>query len=382
MSKLFEYTIHKETDEPVPFCWKVLAATFATGMLLAIMAVCASCESAQADPVTKGAEVMLTLHLSLPGDKENIGTRAISANEESAVDISQLKVLVFKVENTSEVFCYEAPPITLQAGKYIVTLRQSQAGETYRLVVIANAGSKLPYIPERTLKSDALKMITFDATGKWNANSSTDYKPIPMWGEATAAQAITATTNLGSITLLRALARIDVGCALSGETAAGLANFSLKSISVYRTKSKGYVAPVNGGTITNNVVTSVSIPSDAGANGALAYTCSDGKSLIRTIYVAEVAQGSSSSDNVFLVVGGTYAGATHYYRVDLTSSGSYIPLKRNCRYIVNIKAVSNTGYATEAAALTGDKTLDIATSVSAEAWSAETAAGSGTITLP
>lgn len=62
--------------------------------------------------------------------------------------------------------------------------------------------------------------------------------------------------------------------------------------------------------------------------------------------------------------------------------GSYIPLKRNCRYIVNIKAVSNTGYATEAAALTGDKTLVIATSVSAEAWGGQTAAGSGTITMP
>ena len=48
-----------------------------------------------------------------------------------------------------------------------------------------------------------------------------------------------------------------------------------------------------------------------------------------------------------------------------------------------IKAVSNAGYATEADALTGNKTLVIAASVSAEAWGGETAAGSGgTITLP
>lgn len=135
-----------------------------------------------------------------------------------------------------------------------------------------------------------------------------------------------------------ALARIDVGCALSGETAAGLSGFTLKTVSVYRTKNKGYAAPVNGGTITGNVVASVSIPPDAGTNGALTYTCPDGKSLIRTIYVAETPQGSSRDNNVCLVVGGTYAGSTHYYRVDLTSGGSYIPLKRNCRYIVNIKA--------------------------------------------
>lgn len=203
-----------------------------------------------------------------------------------------------------------------------------------------------------------------------------------MWGETTATQAITPATSLGNITLLRSLARIDVGCMLNGETAAGISGFTLKTVSVYRTKNKGYAAPVNGGTITDNVVASVSIPPDAGTNDALTYTCTDGKSLIRTIYVAETPQGNGRDNNVCLVVGGTYAGSTHYYRVDLTSRGSYIPLKRNCRYIVNIKAVNNAGYTTEAAALTGDKTLVIATSISAEAWSGQTSAGSGTITMP
>ena len=100
------------------------------------------------------------------------------------------------------------------------------------------------------------------------------------------------------------------------------------------------------------------------------------------IYVAETEQGSSKDNNVCLVIGGTYTGGTNYYRVDLTSSGSYIPIKRNCRYIVNIKTVSNAGYSTEAEALKGDKTLVIASSVSAEAWGSEADGGSGTITLP
>lgn len=103
-------------------------------------------------------------------------------------------------------------------------------------------------------------MITFDAAGIWNATGTTSYSRFPMWGETAAAQAITPATSLGNITLLRALARIDVGCALSGETAAGLSGFTLKTVSVYRTKNKGYAAPVNGGTITGNVVASVSIP--------------------------------------------------------------------------------------------------------------------------
>jgi urocanate hydratase len=45
----------------------------------------------------------------------------------------------------------------------------------------------------------------------------------------------------------------------------------------------------------------------------------------------------------------------------------------------NIKDGSNV---MAAAALTGDKTLVIATSISAEAWSGQTSAGSGTITMP
>ena len=324
-------------------------------IVLALLA----CDNGQPGTLTDNGEVMLTLRISLPTATDgSTATRAITSNEENAIDIAQLKVLVFKANSSTETFSYEAPQIQLQNEKYIVTLKQSLIGEKYRLVVIANAGKKLPVIQDNTAKNDVLKMITFDATGMWNATGTTNYSRFPMWG------------------------RIDVGCMLNGETAAGISGFTLKTVSVYRTKNKGYAAPVNGGTITDNVVASVSIPPDAGTNDALTYTCTDGKSLIRTIYVAETPQGNGRDNNVCLVVGGTYAGSTHYYRVDLTSRGSYIPLKRNCRYIVNIKAVNNAGYTTEAAALTGDKTLVIATSISAEAWSGQTSAGSGTITMP
>ncbi len=350
--------------------------------MTAVIALSACADGGRPELPGDGGEVTLLLRLSLPGAEGEIPTRAITATEEKAIDIGQLKVLAFKADGATETFAYEAPQVRLQGGKYMVTLRQSPAGKKYRLVVIANAGKKLPVIPEGTPKNDALRMITFSAAGVWKTTGTTNYTPFPMWGETAAAQAITASTSLGGITLLRSLARIDVGCTISGETATGVKGFDLKSVSVYRTKNKGYVAPVDGGTITGNVVTNVSVPADAGANGALTYTATDEKSLIRSIYVAETPQGSSRDNCVCLVVGGTYAGGTYYYRVDLTSGGSYIPLKRNCRYIVNIKGVTNVGYTTEAAALTGNKTLVIATSVSAEAWGADTAAGSGTITLP
>ena len=112
---------------------------------------------------------MLTLRISLPTATDgSTATRAITSNEENAIDIAQLKVLVFKANSSTETFSYEAPQIQLQNEKYIVTLKQSLIGEKYRLVVIANAGKKLPVIQDNTAKNDVLKMITFDATGMWN----------------------------------------------------------------------------------------------------------------------------------------------------------------------------------------------------------------------
>ena len=173
-----------------------------------IVTMLASCDTAQLEI----PEVQLTLRLSLPETGEYARTRAITADEENAIDIEQLKVLVFKVEGTSELFAYETPQIQLQANRYTVTLKQSQAEEKYRLVVIANAGKQLPAIQENTPKDEVLRKITFSASGNWNTAGPSDYTPFPMWGESTTAQSITSATTLGSITLLRALARIDVGC--------------------------------------------------------------------------------------------------------------------------------------------------------------------------
>ena len=337
----------------------------------------ASCDTEQLEI----PEVQLTLRLSLPETGEYARTRAITADEENAIDIEQLKVLVFKLEGTSELFAYETPQIQLQANRYTVTLKQSQAEEKYRLVVIANAGKQLPAIQENTPKDEVLRKITFSASGNWNTASPSDYTPFPMWGESTTAQSITSATTLGSITLLRALARIDVGCGLKEETATGVGGFALKTVSIYRTNNKGYAAPVDSKTITDNGVSAVSVPSDTGTNDALTYTCTDDKSLLRTIYIAEAEEGTNKDNNICLVIGGIYTGDTYYYRVDLTVNGSYIPIKRNCRYIVNIKAVNSIGYTTEEEALHGDIVLSVTADLSAEAWGSQTEAGKGTITL-
>lgn len=139
-----------------------------------IVLVLLACDNGQPDTLADNGEVMLTLRISLPTATDgSTATRAITSNEENAIDIAQLKVLVFKASGSTETFSYEAPQVQLLGGKYMVTLKQSLAGEKYRLAVIANAGKKLPVIPDNTPKSDVLKMITFDAAGIWNATGTT-----------------------------------------------------------------------------------------------------------------------------------------------------------------------------------------------------------------
>ncbi|MCD8182835.1 MAG: hypothetical protein LUE99_06815 [Bacteroides sp.] len=162
----------------------------ATCCILSVMiAICISCSDDRTNEIIDDGNVMIALHLSLPGADEDAGsdeyveTRAISATIENKLDVTQLKVLVFKVSGSTETFAYEAPQIIFKSGNtYTITLRKSMQGESYRLVIIANAGAKLPFIPEGTSKSDALKMITFSSSGAWKANSDTDYTHIPMCG--------------------------------------------------------------------------------------------------------------------------------------------------------------------------------------------------------
>ena len=142
------------------------AATLYIITAMAAIIALSACDTGQPDMPADDNEVMLTLRLSLPETERDAATRAITSVEENAIDVAQLKVLVFKAAGTTETFSYEAPQVLLQGGKYTVTLKQSRAGEKYRLVVIANAGKKLPVIPENTSKNDALKMITFGAGGK------------------------------------------------------------------------------------------------------------------------------------------------------------------------------------------------------------------------
>ena len=149
-------------------------------IVLALLA----CDNGQPGTLTDNGEVMLTLRISLPTATDgSTATRAITSNEENAIDIAQLKVLVFKANSSTETFSYEAPQIQLQDEKYIVTLKQSLIGEKYRLVVIANAGKKLPVIPDNTAKKRCSENDNVRCHRNVECNRNDKLQPFSLCGE-------------------------------------------------------------------------------------------------------------------------------------------------------------------------------------------------------
>lgn len=88
------------------------AALYIISAMAAIIALSA-CDTGQPDMPADDNEVMLTLRLSLPETEPDAATRAITSKEESAIDVAQLKVLVFKAAGATETFSYEAPQVLL-----------------------------------------------------------------------------------------------------------------------------------------------------------------------------------------------------------------------------------------------------------------------------
>ncbi|HBX44641.1 MAG TPA: hypothetical protein DEG28_01950 [Porphyromonadaceae bacterium] len=312
------------------------------------------------DPDKTVTEGYMKIYLKVPVNA--IPLRAISGAHESAIGNDGLYVMVFKVEaDNSEVFDYIAPITERTGNNLTVKLVRSQDAVKYRIVIVANSAVPMP-VSEGKTKEDVLKEIIFENHGKWNAASSDDFTPFPMWGEIDEPIEVKENTPEQTIRLLRAIARVDIGLNFEDtpetfESVLGLANFKLKSVRVYRTLDKGHMAP-DKAVYSNGSVTAPTIPADATPNAdtaPLVYeltTAAD--SYIREIYLPEANKGTDMDNAPCIVIGGYYgAGNTtdvSYYRIDFAvydNDGkilNYLDILRNHRYRMNVKDVTGPGF--------------------------------------
>lgn len=316
-----------------------------------------------------------TLRVVVPG-MELPDTRALSEADENA--LSTVDVLVFRVTSGGqETFYYRTHGTDISNSGAIrtfkVALRTSDDGsDRHRFVVFSNLRGELDAVvgsfTQTTTKEDALAAVKFAATEKWNTTSSANFRPLPMWGQSGGTHVVGSTlqpSNIGTIHLLRAVARIDVGINFSGDIPQGLGTkFKLSDVLVYNPMEAGAAAPASANyNSATKTVTAPSVPTDAVRSATpLTYTHMPADfGMVREIYIAESSNAGLANDKTTcLLLGGYYDGSTTqtWYRIDFyqrtaapDAPHTRLNILRSHRYKVNITAVDGPGYGTQEEAL-------------------------------
>ena len=329
-------------------------------------------------------------------------TRSLTPEGENSTAAERIRVLVFDKDNK---FSYEAKVISYipsgdpadKKGKGTMTLlaKNTPSGDTGTFVMLANvtrsANTDADGLAGKT-REEVMQLFTFSMPDKgvWKDGE------LPMWGVSDPVRvehSAGAVPKLGTVYLVRAVARVDVGLNLSNtsegastfdEKAGGIEGITLTKVFFYNTNTTGRVSPFENGIYwdeANRKAKQPSIPDPAPAvTGKIDRTSSivDEKILLREVYVPEAVnvptaatQGGNgetlpenNTENYlkrpYIVVGLTGADKSRpdketFFRIDyLKRTGveadatyEYLPLLRNHRYLVNIKAVGGPGFDTE-----------------------------------
>ena len=329
-------------------------------------------------------------------------TRSLTPEGENSTAAERIRVLVFDKDNK---FSYEAkvtsyipsgnPADKKDKGTMTLLAKNTPSGDTSTFVMLANvtrsANTDADGLTGKT-REEVMQLFTFSMPDKgiWKDGE------LPMWGASDPVRvdhSAGAVPKLGTVYLVRAVARVDVGLNLSNisegastfdEKAGGIEGITLTKVFFYNTNTTGRVSPFENGIYwdeANRKAKQPSIPDPAPAvTGKIDRTSSivDEKILLREVYVPEAvnvptaatqgANGETLPENntenylkrPYIVVGLTGADKSRpdketFFRIDyLKRTGAeadatyeYLPLLRNHRYLVNIKAVGGPGFDTE-----------------------------------
>ena len=329
-------------------------------------------------------------------------TRSLTPEGENSTAAERIRVLVFDKDNK---FSYEAkvtsyipsgdPADKKDKGTMTLLAKNTPSGDTSTFVMLANvtrsANTDADGLAGKT-REEVMQLFTFSMPDKgiWKDGE------LPMWGASDPVRvdhSAGAVPKLGTVYLVRAVARVDVGLNLSNisegastfdEKAGGIEGITLTKVFFYNTNTTGRVSPFENGIYwdeANRKAKQPSIPDPAPAvTGKIDRTSSivDEKILLREVYVPEAvnvptaatqgANGETLPENntenylkrPYIIVGLTGADKSRpdketFFRIDyLKRTGAeadatyeYLPLLRNYRYLVNIKAVGGPGFDTE-----------------------------------
>lgn len=307
-----------------------------------------------------GKEYMdFTLELTPPGTFVPAETRAMTPTEQSA--INRAVVLVYQ---KNKLLYHTMGTVTDIDGirkRVRVTLKTSQSeNDLFDIMVIGNPPGFNFSLYVGKVKEELKAALNAPAIGKWVA------KEFIMWGEVVQTL-VKPTTNIFKISMLRSLARIDIGVGAYREatgTWEGLSNFVLTEVRVVNARDQFAAIPAVTvpGAMGSIKVTAPTLPGGVRVQGktaatAITYSGADitsvdkrGRYIQSTLFLAEAP---NTTDRVTLLIGGAYKnGGTTFYRVDMCVPRTgmpghfdYLPILRNYLYRISITKVSGDGFA-------------------------------------
>ncbi|MDR1345020.1 MAG: hypothetical protein LBJ39_06675 [Tannerellaceae bacterium] len=317
--------------------------------------------------------------LKLPGDVPRTGTYAMNGDQE--LELQTAAVLAFVRDGGDYKFSYIRTGKISRDGVQVGITISANYGAGQRFLILANCNSEIASPTGVIHTGDNIasvmeKLIATQAL-EWPAGNTSDgarpLRYIPMAALTGELNIDGATIGIGTFSLIRMLARIDVSLK---ET---VTNFHLVSASVFNRKDKGYIAykGTDPGYWDNagNKALKAWVPASAGTTkkpSQPAYYKADVSGAIKaSIYTFEAASVDvDKKDATTIVVGGYYGYPVNqtvisYYRIDIPQydaldvpkEGTIGDILRNHLYDIQISGVTCKGESDEQKAFEGAVTL-------------------------
>lgn len=336
-------------------------------MLVAAMILQISCQ--QDDSFSPAADSAI---IKLSVSAANSGTTM--DNDDTASAIKSLCILQFNADGNAFGTLRHVGMGTETApnsGKYSATLLQSvDNNDKYKLVILANfPGDDYGIFYRMGGKSYAevqQACLSAELSGESNVLEFTAAQPFPMFGIAKdgAPQIITETMDLGTVSLVRAVARVDIGIgtknADNNTWNKGGVPFDMTQVQIWKDGKQYAYMPVENNFSSSGGALAINSPSPVGVTETKIYgsTYITGTTYCsEKIYLpeADLLWGDVYDDNhssrLAIIVGGKYNGSEveTFYRVDFNydeGSKAKMDILRNHVYRFTIKRVEAAGYAT------------------------------------
>lgn len=336
-------------------------------MIAAAMILQISCQ--QDDSFSPAADSAI---INLSVSAANSGTTM--DNDDTASAIKSLCILQFNADGNAFGTLRHVgmgTEIAPNSGKYSATLLQSvDNNDKYKLVILANfpdgdygifyrmGGKSYAEVQQACLSAEL--------SGESNVLEFTAAQPFPMFGIAKdgAPQIITEMMDLGTVSLVRAVARVDIGIgtknADNNTWNKGGVPFDMTQVQIWKDGKQYAYMPVENNFSSSAGALAINSPSPVGGTETKIYgsTYITGTTYCsEKIYLpeADLLWGDVYDDNhssrLAIIVGGKYNGSEveTFYRVDFNydeGSKAKMDILRNHVYRFTIKSVKDAGYAT------------------------------------